>query len=173
MSDADFSELIDKAMAGKLTPEEESRWNALLAERTELEEDLAVGRALQALPPPPAVSSNFTARVLEAVRLGERAGDRKGRRGWEGWWRWPRLARVSAIAAVAVFLAFTGLELRERHEVKAEARTFMVGVSKVADRGKEAAPEVVVAVFQDFDAIRNLPERSEGVDYDLLKALTK
>lgn len=170
MSDAEFNELIDKAMAGRLTPEEEIRWNAILAERPDLEVDVAVGRTLKALPPPPAVSSNFTALVLEGIRREERAGHQK--EAASGWslLRWRGFAKISAIAAITGVLAFAGLQLREQHQAKAGAKTFVGGVNKMAET-REAAPEAVVAVFQDFEAIRNLSESSEAVDYDLLKAL--
>jgi hypothetical protein len=170
MNDADFSELIDKAMAGKLTPEEEVRWNGLLAERPELEEDLAVGRALQALPPPPRVSSNFTALVLQQIQREKRAGERRDSTKPRGWFRWPGFARISAIAAVTLVLAVAGLQLRQEHELQAAAQTFAGGMSKVSETRN--APEAVVAVFKDFAAIRNLSEQSEAVDYKLLAALS-
>jgi hypothetical protein len=177
MNDGDFSELIDKAMAGRLTPGEEIRWRALLAERPELEEDLAVGRALQALPPPPPVSSNFTALVLRQIRHDERATARGAERGnAHRWFHWPGWARVVAMAAVAAVLAFAGLQfhqqqLRDEHDVTIAARTFVGEINKVAETHEAPAPEAVVAVFKDFNAIRNLSESSEAVDYDLLKAL--
>src|ERR1700759_4843092 len=97
MSDAEFNELIDKAMAGRLTPEEEFRWNALLAERPDLEENVAVGRALGALPAPPAVSSTFTALVLDGIRQDERRGERSETPSWWSLPRWRGFANISAI----------------------------------------------------------------------------
>jgi anti-sigma factor RsiW len=170
MNDAELSELMDKAMAGRLTAEEQTRWNALLAKRPELDEDVAVGIALQALPEAPAISSNFTARVLEEIRREERADERREPRGFLGWLRWPKLARASAFAALAVALSFAGLEIRERQEVKAAAKTFVGGVNRVAE-SRNGRPDAVVAVFQDFEAIRNLSESSDAVDYKLLTAL--
>jgi hypothetical protein len=79
MNEADLQELIDKAVAGRLSREEEQRWNALLVERPELEDEIALGEALQALPKPPAVASNFSALVMQEIRRGETTERKKPR----------------------------------------------------------------------------------------------
>src|SRR4051794_38306371 len=96
MKNPEFDELIDKAMAGRLAPEEETRWRRLLAKHPELEEEMALGRALTAMPPPPHVSSNFTSRVLQEINREKRAS----RFFWEDWFRFPRLARLAGTAVV-------------------------------------------------------------------------
>ena len=79
MNDVRHEELMRLSWKRKLTPEEESRLEAWLAAnpkaRTEWNEDRALGRALHSLPDVP-ISSNFTARVLQAVELEERRGQR-------------------------------------------------------------------------------------------------
>jgi anti-sigma factor RsiW len=164
-----LDELKDGAMAGRLSPEEEREWTRLVAEEPELEAEVALGRALQALPEPPLVSTNFTTRVLEEVRRGERRSMAQGT-DWMGWLRSLRFARVASAAVVVGGLCFATLQQRRNSErdVADAVRTFAGGVSAVAP-APEA--EAMVSVFQDFDAIRRLPGSGSDVDYGLLAAL--
>src|SRR5690348_16115775 len=99
MKNFDENELIDKAMAGRLNAEEQRLWEALLAERPDLEAELKIGRALRAMPKPPAVSSNFTSLVLQEIN---RAAPER-RSSWNfDWLSWPRLVRLGGVAIIAL-----------------------------------------------------------------------
>src|SRR6185436_21164929 len=98
MKNFEENELIDKAMAGRLNAEEQRLWEALLAERPELEAELEIGRALRSMPKPPAVSSNFTGLVLQEIN--KPARERSS--GWGvNWLSWPRLVRAAGVGVVA------------------------------------------------------------------------
>jgi hypothetical protein len=113
MKNFDENELIDKAMAGRLNAEEQRLWESLLVERPELEAELEIGRALQSIPKPPAVSSNFTALVLQEIN---RAESKQPRGAWGvNWLSWPRLLRATGVAVVA---AGIGVQLSHMRRVE-------------------------------------------------------
>src|SRR3954467_4500849 len=99
MKNFDENELIDKAMAGRLNAEEQRLWAALVVERPELEAELEIGRALRAMPKPPAVASNFTALVMQEIN---RPGAERGRNWNFNWLGWPRLMRAAGVAVIAI-----------------------------------------------------------------------
>ena len=162
MNDVRKDELIRLSLQRDLTPEEESRLEALLAStpdtRTQWEEERALSRALQSLPDVP-VSSNFTSRVLQAVDAEEARDNRRSI--IRPWFR-SFLPRLSW-AAVVVLLAFFGLQ-GFRGAKRAQAGKDISFVS--ADLAK-LPPEVL----QDFDAIDQLRQASTGHDDELLIAL--
>src|SRR2546423_204244 len=87
----------------KLTEAEEAELRVWLAShpdaRPDLEADTALTRALRNLPDV-ALSSNFTARVLQAVEREEAAKSREARGGWRAWLhlhRWPPRAAVACV----------------------------------------------------------------------------
>jgi len=169
MNESELNELLDKAMAGRLTAEEQGAWEKVLAERPELELDAELGRALQALPPPPSVATNFTARVLLEIN---RQAPAALRNGWRQWLRFPRLARLTGTAAVLALIGFGVVQQhrsRERQLVDS-VKTFASGVTAVAP-GQQARPDEIVNVLQDFEAIRRIPAARTEVDYGLLTAL--
>lgn len=167
MNDSDLQDLMDKAMAGRLSPEEEQRWSALLAQRPELEEEIALGDALQALPKPPSVSSNFTALVMREIQR-DNITDRS--KPWFSWLRWPTLARITATAVVALGIALTVQHQREAQRTEVAAQTIANGVKIVAP-SISTQPESVLTVLKDFEAIRRLP--APPVDENLLAALSE
>jgi hypothetical protein len=167
----DPQELIDRAMAGRLDAGEQREWEALLEQRPELQEDVELGRALAALPPPPAVSSNFTALVMQEINRDE---PRSAPVRWTDWLRWPRFARLTGTAVVLLGVgAAVTLQQRHNHEQKlaVSVKTLAGGVNIVAANEKGADPTAMVKVFQDFEAIRRLPTTAAPVDTDLLMAL--
>src|SRR5688572_21751319 len=106
MKNFDENELIDKAMAGRLNADEQRLWDALLAERPDLEAELQIGRALRGMPKPPPVSTNFTALVLQQVN--QTAPNTQTQSvGWSDWLRWPRFARIAGVAVVTVGIGAT------------------------------------------------------------------
>jgi anti-sigma factor RsiW len=158
MKDVRNDELIRLSMKPVLAPDDEARLEAFLATHPEAratwEEERALGRALQSLPDVP-VSSNFTARVLQAVDLEEAREARKQ----PGWFPrgWPRLGWATVAALVAV------LGVQEWRGVK--RAQLMKDVTLVSnDITKLPSAEVL----RDFDAIQQLPSAS---DDELLIAL--
>src|SRR5262245_66668141 len=79
MSDSLYKELLEASWRRKLTPEEETRLQHYLAAhpeaQAEWEDEMALSFHLRQLPDAP-LSSNFTARVLEAVELEQRRQER-------------------------------------------------------------------------------------------------
>jgi hypothetical protein len=168
MKNFDENELIDKAMAGRLSADEERLWQALLAERPDLEADVEIGRAMRAMPSPPAVASNFSSVVLQQITK-EEAHARVPSR--PSWFRWPRLARLTGVAVVALGLgiAVTHHRHEQQQEMAASVKSLAGGLRVVANK-PDGQPEAVVNLLQDFDAIRQLPANND-VDFTLLTAL--
>ena len=165
MKEVHNDELVRLSLKAGLTPEEESRLEAWLAAhpkaRTMWDEDRALGRALQALPDAP-LSSNFTARVLQAVDLEEARVERESRLPEQSWLRalWPRLGW----AAVAVLLTVVVV-----HENRVANRTQLA--RDVAFVSADVAKLPALEVLGDFDAINQLRQASAGGDDELLLAL--
>ncbi len=165
MKEVRNDELVRLSLKAGLTPEEESWLEAWLAAQPEAraawDEDRALGRALQSLPDAP-LSSNFTARVLQAVDLDERRTTREHRAPERSWLSvfWPRLGWATAA------LLLTGVVV---HENRVAKRTQLVrDVAFVSqDVAKLPAPEVL----EDFDVINQLRQASAGSDDELLIAL--
>ena len=143
-------------------------WEALLAERPDLQVELEIGRALRRAPKPPAVSSNFTALVLEEIN---REAPEQGSRWNFHWLTRPRLMRAAGVAVVVLGIGVQLAHQRkvEKQEVAQTMRSFAGGMTVVAAK-PEAQPERVVTLAKDFEAIRNLPNVSD-VDASLLAAL--
>jgi hypothetical protein len=171
MKNFDENELIDKAMAGRLTVEEQRLWEALLAERPDLEAELEIGRALRAMPKPPAVASNFTALVMQEIN---RPGAERGRNWNFNWLGWPRLMRAAGVAVIAIGIGVQITHQRnvEKQQVAQTMKSFTGGLSVVAAK-PDVQPQTVVTLLQDFDAIRNLPVSANDVDTGLLAAFNQ
>lgn len=170
MKNFDENELIDKAMAGRLNADEQRLWDALLAERPELEAELQIGRALRGMPKPPEVSSNFTSLVVQQIN--QTPPKTRGTT-WLDWLRWPRFARIAGVAVITVGIGATLIHREvEQRRVAATVRNFAGGISAVAAK-PDAEPQVVMTVLQDFEAIQRLPANETYVDNDLLAALNQ
>lgn len=134
----------------KLTPSEAARLRAWLEAHPEAEVDCdleaALTDALDRMPCAP-VSSNFTARVLQAVEL-DAARERSARQ-WRFWqWRPAWLPRV-AVVAVVLGLAVVSVEQIHRTREQEELARRLAAVPVVAE---VPSPEIL----QDYDAIRQL-----------------
>jgi anti-sigma factor RsiW len=153
MKDVRNDELLRLSLKPALSPEEEARLEKILSVNPEArvtwEEERALSRAVQSLPDVP-LSSNFTARVLQAVDLEEAREARTGSR--PGWLRtlWPRLA--SAVAAVA--LAVLGL-----HELQVTKRERLA--KEVEFVSNESGKLPSAEVLRDFDAIQQMRSASD------------
>ena len=170
MKNFDENELIDKAMAGRLNAEEQRLWERLLAERPDLEAELQIGRALRSMAQPPAISSNFTALVLQQINRAEPTRPRS----WTAHWlSWPRLLRsaTAGLAVVAVGITLQLAHLRKVEKQEAALKSFTHGLNIVTAE-TEAQPQLMVTLLNDFEAIRKMPVVSD-VDKDLLTALNQ
>ena len=163
MNKPEYQQLRETSWRRRLNEKEQAALERYLAgeplARREWEEETRLKRWLAELPPAP-VSSNFTARVLEAVRRKEA---QKGR-GWRFWLvRWLPL-RV--LPRVAIALLMVSLSLFSIHQYQAvnRARTAqtLASVSRLAN-----LPGIE---WQDFDTISQL-SRVEVADTELLAAL--
>jgi anti-sigma factor RsiW len=170
MNEENVQELIDKVVAGRLLPEEEQRWNALLAERPELEEEVALAESLRALPAPPQVSTNFTALVMQQIARPK--VKREAASPWLQWFRWPRFSRIAATAVVLLGINFAVIQHRKAANAEQAAQIIANSVQAITP-APEVEIESVITVFKDFEAISRLPASSSKVDYTLLAALQK
>jgi hypothetical protein len=131
------------------------------ASRAEWETEVALTRALRGLSNAP-VSSNFTARVLQAAQR-EVARDARRSSWWGRLWRpyrqWaPRVAVASTVLALGVLGYF--------HMEQAERVRLIESVSAVSEVAAVPSPEIL----RDFEAIQAL-NRPPGPDVELLTLL--
>jgi anti-sigma factor RsiW len=164
MQDVDFQNLKEINWRRSLTPLELARVRQFLAVHPEFQhqwdEDAALDRLLQRLPAAP-VSSNFTARVMQAAQC---APARSGWRQWlaarfpaPGLWL-PRGALGAAMVCVGL-LSFHCYQMEQR----AQTARDLARVSRLA-----ALPPM--AWLKDFETIDRL-NKVQVADDDLLAAL--
>ena len=120
----------------------------------DLELEARLTRALARLPDAP-VSSNFTARLMQAVDLEE---SRRSRR-WNFGWNWHAL--VPRIAVTASVVLFAGLTLHH-YELVARRNTLARNAAMVT--GSQPLPSV--EALKNFDAIQRMSQ--PGADQELL-----
>ncbi len=161
-----YQKLKELSWQRKLSPQEQAELVALVAAYPELEtdwnDDAALTDCLNQLPDAP-VSSNFTARVLQAIELEETRISRVQKRGWTAWRTGLRWVFRSAIAAsVAAVAVFTSLQYRIAQQT--EMARNVVHVSYAA-----ATPKM--EWLEDFDAIKQMSRVSSPADEELLAAL--
>jgi ferric-dicitrate binding protein FerR (iron transport regulator) len=163
MNDVRKEEWIRLSMQRELTAEEEANLESWLAAhpetRAQWEDERALSRAVRALPDVP-VSSNFTSRVLQAVRT-DQLGDTRKRTSRLRWFGWslPRLGWALALLVVVSFVIF---------ERATKPKDFSKSVVMLpVDFAKLPSPDVLA----DFDAINQLRQASASGDDELLKAL--
>jgi anti-sigma factor RsiW len=170
MNEALFNELREAGWRRALTPEEQAQVAAFLAGHPQAqaawEEELALSEHLRGLAPAP-LSSNFTARVLQAAaaeltreeRAARPALARLGGAGflrglWRGW------APRFAVASVLLLLGFGGIYQQQAYSRAQTARHVALAAEVLAVPGPER--------LRDFEVIRALPP---DTDDDLLAAL--
>jgi hypothetical protein len=151
-------------MANNLSNPGESLWRRKLSEteraalrtQPELALEAQLTDALARLPAA-AAPSNFTARVLDAIELEEKAGAR-GRQTWN--WRllFPRLAVATAV------LIFIGIGV-QRHETRVQHQRLAKNLATLAS----AQPPSVDAL-ENLDAIQRMSQTGHA-DGELLAVL--
>ena len=180
MNDVRKDELIRLSLQRELTAEEESwledYFTVQPGGRASWEEERALNRALRTLPDVP-VSSNFTARVLQAVEMDEARNARSRPARGNSWWR--RMLPRFALVPVALLVAALGLHFYQQHvrnertrlaeQARLERRMLLAQeLAKISpDLAKLRDPEVLA----DFDAINQLRQASSSGDEELLIAL--
>jgi anti-sigma factor RsiW len=157
-NDGPFSRLRELSWRRKLTETEQAELRALLAAdpgaRADWEMASALTTALDRLPAAP-VSSNFTARVMQAV---EREAARPRAGSWN--WNWHVLVPRVAIATAAVMLG--GLALHQ-HAVRSQRIALVKSVALATAGQPVPSPEAL----ENFDAIRRM-SRPQHADDELL-----
>ena len=163
-NDPFYQQLLELSWRRKLTVAEETRLRAWLAAHPEAESGWEAETALnQALARSHdlAVSTNFTARVLEAVRLEEAAVSRgRAAERWV-WWRLSWLPK----AALAALVVGSGLVSYQNHQLT-KRKALALSVAAVSDVASLPSPDIL----EDFDAVRAL-KQTPPADVDLLALL--
>lgn len=166
MSAPKHEQLLEKGLRHPLTSAEWAQLQAEWAKHPEpqapLSEDVVLTQLLHRLPAA-AVSSNFTAQVLQAVERDQRQAARRPFVWMEKWRPSLRWLRGLAWAGGAVGLLFFSTYSYQAYDRREMARS----VAAVSGDTALPSPEVL----QDFDAIRRLSQTPSVVDEDLLAAL--
>ena len=160
MKRSEYQELLEAARRRRLTAEEEARLQTYLAAhpqaQREWDEEQALDQMLGQLNDVP-VSTNFTARVLEAVHRENLSAPALIRGAWfeklVSFFRGYRIATATAIVAI-------GLIMVQQYRHRERARV----VESLATLPNFEA-------LQDFDAIARLGQVRGSADEDLLAAL--
>ena len=164
MNQPDPTKLREAGWRLPLTDAEQAQLRAALAKDpgalADFEAEVELTRALAKLPVAP-VSSNFTARVLQAVELELKRGGRQPENSLLAWLRLGWLPK----AAVAALLVCAGLAGYQRQTIVARARLAHEVAAVSAASAAMSSPE-------DFEAIRLL-NKPASADTELLAALTK
>ena len=165
MHDPDYQRLLELSWRRKLTAGEAAELQAWLAAhpaaREEWEAEAGLDQLLEQLPALPAVSSNFTARVLQEAALADAAAQRGRTKGWRSWWPargW--LPRV-ALASVLVAVSLTSVRAYKVHARRAMARSVAQFYPLVT-----AHPDLL----ENFQAIHRLSDQPKP-DTELLSLM--
>jgi hypothetical protein len=150
-------ELRESLWRRKLSKAERSELRA----QPELELEARLTDALGQMPNLP-VSSNFTARVLEAIELEEAQSARAAQsKGWH--WNWHRL--LPRVAVTAAILLFAGIGM-QYHATGLQRAAMIKSLSTVASA--QTVPSV--EALNNFDTIQRMSQ-SGRADTELLVAL--
>ena len=150
--------LRDLVWRRKLTDAERAELRAEPETQADLELESHLTEGLARLPDA-AVSSNFTARVLQAIERDELQTARK--RGWQGW-SWRALLPRAAVAAVVLVIA--GLTI-QRHELNVHRAQLAQSVARMA----AAQPMPSIDALKNFNAIQRMSQ--PHADEELLALL--
>ena len=147
-----------------LTETEEAALREHLAAHPEAGEDweleMALSQALARLPAAPPVSSNFTARVLQAVERETSAATRAKAKGpalWRSLWNWLPKAAVTCLAVGLGVFAY------DRHQSNTRAAVAR-DVAEISELVSATNPDLM----EDFEPIRRLGDAQPKADMELL-----
>ena len=164
MQDEHYREIKEAGWRRALNRDEEAALQKFLAAHPETREawgeESALNRLLERLPAPP-VSSNFTARVLQAVQAVP------ARRSWRDWFapeQWVPESRAWRIAMCSMMLGLGLFSFREYQVIqRVRMARELAGVSRMA-----TLPPM--EWLKDFDTINGISQ-VKVADDDLLAAL--
>jgi hypothetical protein len=159
MKDSATQRIRELLWRPRLSESEAAELQSLLAAHPEAQGDYeaetALNNALDCLPEAPAVSSNFTALVLQAVGRETKVRNRTDSR-----WSLHRWLPKFAVAVLAVTLGIASWHHHEMQEREAMARD----VARLGAVLVSSAPELT----DNFDTIRRLNVSSPKADTELL-----
>jgi hypothetical protein len=164
MNESEYMKLREEAWRRPLTADEKRQLQSYLLvhadAQAEWEEEVALTQLLARVPDAP-LSSNFTARVIQAIELEELRAQRKGPFAFQWLRSWlPRFA----VAGLVVGLGGFGYLEYRHHEVQQK--------TQYLDTLAVAAATLPAKVWDDFDAIVSLaPPISPAKDDQLWAAL--
>jgi hypothetical protein len=163
MNEQEYNDLRATSWQRELTPAETADLQAFLAANPsavqEWQADAELNHLLDRRATAPAVSSNFTAQVLAAVRREAAARERQSSSGWLAGWLQRSWLPKFAVATLAVVFSVV---VYHQHEVNNRA---------VLARNVVALAEAVSAntqVIEDYDSIRQLSDSQPKADTELL-----
>ncbi len=170
MNEPFYKELVEARWRRQLSPTEKAALAAFLSQhpekQTEWGDEVALSELLHRLPQPQ-VSSNFTARTLQALEAELRRNEGPASR-WRWWLNWThRLAPRYAVAGLLVVGSILGVfEYRVYNQKQ-------VTQEMVSTLGRGTAALPAPELLQDFDSIQLLGSVSTPSDEDLLAVLEK
>jgi anti-sigma factor RsiW len=168
MQEEDYEKVMETAWRRPLTSEEEAALQRFLATHPQAkrswDEEAALNRLLQRWPAPP-VSSNFTARVMQAVQ------NAPARRNWMEWFApgaWFPEGLGWRVAMPAMMLCVGLFSFHETQALRRVAPTPQLAAVNSSPSVKTKLPPV--EWLKDFDTIKNISQ-VKVADDDLLAAL--
>ncbi len=176
MNDPVYQELLEISLRRPLTPAEEKRLQTLMRERPDLSTHWAgeqnLDHLLRRLPPAP-LSTNFTARVLQAVELEQRATVRQARRPWLPWLslRWTRQAALASLVLGAGLLAHQQYRQVTTARLAGEIAAASRALAILPASGGSPAQASSVDALRNFETIRRFNAVADHVDMELLAVL--
>ena len=164
MNEQDYQQLREASWRRRLTQTEDASLQHYLSNHPEAHEDwlteTELSRLLRQLPDAP-VSSNFTARVVQAARLEAATRQRAGAWNWPAWLSIGNWLPKTAVATLAVGLLLSlGYNQHQKHMRAAFARN----VVQLTDAVSASDPELM----QDFEPIRQMGETQPKADLELI-----
>jgi hypothetical protein len=181
MKNPDHQDWLERAWRGELSAGERTRLEAYLEAhpecRADWESESRLNAALDRLPAAP-VSSNFTARVVQAAQRDQVIHSDRGRGRFRSWWKdlgW--LPRAAVSGGAAVFLLGLGLWThqyqQQRYRLELAEHTALISrISRVTALAQPDLSPSNTNLWTDFETIVRLPPASPPPnDLQLLAAL--
>jgi hypothetical protein len=161
MNEQEYTHLREASWRGRLTEIEAAQLQKHLAAhpglREEWETEAGLNQLLEKLPEAPAVASNFTALVLQAVERDAAARNRKPAKGRLDLANWLPKAAMAALLLGFTFVGYHQYEIRNRVALAKNVAELSAAVSA-------SDPELM----KDFDPIMRLSDPQPKADIELL-----
>lgn len=166
MKNPDYQDWLERAWRGELSAGEQARLEGYLEAhpecRADWESESRLNAALDSLPAAP-VSSNFTARVVQAAQRDEAVHANRGRGRFRPWWMdLGGLRRAAVSGGAAVFLLGLGLWTHQyqQQSYRVELAEHTALISRVSRATALAEPDLSPSntnLWVDFETIVRLP----------------